>query len=71
MNKQPRTAGELEEEVRLRLGPGDYKITIHQSPALGWHAMIHGNRQADVERSQTQADTVVVDLCQHYQLQED
>ena len=71
MNKLPRTAAELEEEVRLRLGAGDYRVTIHESPALGWHAIIHGNRQADVERLQTQADTVVADLCQHYQLLED
>ena len=66
-----RTAGELEEEVRVRLGAGDYKVTIHQSPALGWNALVHGNRQGDVDRLQGQADTVVADLCQHYQLQED
>lgn len=70
MNKLPRTAAELEEEVRLRLGAGDYGVTIHSSPALGWHAIIHGNRHAEVERLQTQADTVVADLCQHYQLQQ-
>ena len=69
MNKLPRTAAELEEEVRLRIGAGDYTVTIHSSPALGWHAMIHGNRHAEVERLQTQADTVVADICQHYQLQ--
>ena len=71
MDKLLRTAAELEEELRVRLGPGDYKVTIHHSPALGWHAMIHGDRSADVERLQTQADTVVTELCQHYQLQEE
>jgi hypothetical protein len=63
-----RTAGELEEELRVR--PGDYKVTIHQSPALGWHAMVHSNR-AETERLQTQADTVVTEFCQHLELQEE
>ena len=71
MNKLPRTATELEEEVRLRLGAGDYGVTIHSSPALGWHAMIHSNRPAEAERLQTQTDTVVTELCQHYELQEE
>lgn len=71
MNKLPRTAAELEEEIRLRLGAGDYKVTIHQSPALGWHAMIHGNRPADIDRLQAQADTVAVELCQHFELKQD
>ena len=71
MDKLPRTSSELEEEVRQRIGLGDYRVTIHQSPALGWHAMIHGNRQADVDRLQNQADTVVEQLCQHYQLEQD
>jgi hypothetical protein len=71
MNKLPRTSSELEEEVRQAIGAGDYKVTVHQSPALGWHAMIHGNRQADVDRLQNQADTVVEQLCQHYQLEQD
>ena len=71
MDKLLRTAAELEEELRVRLGPGDYKVTIHQSPALGWSAMIHGNRQGDVDRLQSQADTMVADLCQHYHLRED
>lgn len=71
MDKLPRTASELAEEMRLRLGAGDYKVTIHESPALGWHAIIHGNRQADADRLQTQADTVAAELCQHYRLQED
>jgi hypothetical protein len=71
MGKIFRTSSELEEEVRQRIGAGDYKVTIHQSPALGWHAMIHGNRQAHIDRLQNQADTVVAELCQHYQLQQD
>ena len=70
MDKLLRTAAELEEELRVRLGPGDYKVTIHQSPALGWHAMIHSNRPAEAERLQTQADTVVTELCQHFELRE-
>ena len=69
MGKLLRTAGELEEELRVRLGPGDYKVTIHQSPALGWHAMIHSNRPAEAERLQPQADTMVTELCQHFELQ--
>jgi hypothetical protein len=71
MGKIFRTSSELEEEVRQRIGAGDYKVTIHQSPALGWHAMIHGNRQAHIDRLQNHADTVVAELCQHYQLQQD
>jgi hypothetical protein len=71
MDKLTRTSSELEEEVRLRIGAGDYRVTIHQSPVLGWHAMIHGNRQAHVDRLQSQADTVVAELCQHYRLEQD
>jgi hypothetical protein len=66
MDKRPRTSSDLEEEVRQRIGPGDYRVTIHLSAALGWHAMVHGNRQAQVERLQDQADTAVADLSKLY-----
>lgn len=33
VGKLRRTVGALEEELRVRLGPGDYRVTIHQSPA--------------------------------------
>lgn len=71
MGKILLTSSELEEEIRQRIGAGDYKVTVHQSPALGWHAMIHGNRQAHIDRLQNQADTVVAELCQQYQLEQD
>jgi len=57
--------------VRQRIGLGDYRVTIHQSPALGWHAMIHGNWQAHVDRLQSEADTVAAELSQHYELEPD
>jgi hypothetical protein len=71
MEKRLRTAFELEEEMRVRLGPGDYRLTVHRSPVLGWHAMVDGNRQSDVDRLQAQADTVAAELAQHYQLADD
>jgi hypothetical protein len=69
MDKLPRPSSDLKEEVRQRIGPGDYRVTIHQSPALGWHAMVHGNRQARVERLQDQADTAVADLSERYEFE--
>jgi hypothetical protein len=64
MDKRTRTASELEAEVRGRLGPGDYLLTIHKSPVNGWHAMVQGNPLADVDHFQTMADKVVVELSQ-------
>ena len=71
MDKRMRTASELEAEVRGRLGPGDYLLTIQTSPVIGWHAIVHGTPPADVDRIQTMADTVVVELSQHYALTDD
>ena len=33
--------------------------------------MVHGNRLADVDRLQAQADTVAAELAQHYRLADD
>jgi hypothetical protein len=71
MDKQKKTATELEEIVRGRVGAGDYRLTIHKSPALGWHAMVHGRQHKEVHRCQVMADTVAAELSQHYALEED
>jgi hypothetical protein len=71
MDKRLRTASELAEELRIRLGAGDYRLTVHRSPVLGWHVMVQSNRRADVDRWQAQADSVAAELAQHYQLAED
>jgi hypothetical protein len=70
MDKQTRTALELEEIVRQRIGAGDFRVTVHANPETGWHATIHGRQTAEVRRCQVMAETIVVELCQHYDLAE-
>lgn len=62
------TATELEEMLKQRIGPGDYRVTVHRSSAVGWHATIYGNQAAEVHRCQVMADTIAAELCQHYEL---
>jgi carboxylesterase type B len=71
MEKQRKTAAELEEIVRCRIGAGDYLLTIHKSPALGWHATIHGRQEKEVHRCQIMADTIVAELSQYYAIDRD
>lgn len=63
MNKQKRTATELEDIVKQRIGAGDFKIAVHHDPQAGWCATIYGRQQAEVRRR-----TIAVELCQHYEL---
>jgi hypothetical protein len=66
--KQRKTATELEELVRQRIGSGDFEVTIHRNPEVGWHATIYGRQPAEVHRCQVMADTIAAELCQHYEL---
>jgi hypothetical protein len=50
VNKQKKTAIELEEIVKQRIGAGDFKVTIHRNPEMGWHATIYGRQPAEVHR---------------------
>jgi hypothetical protein len=68
MDKQRKTATELEEIVKQRIGAGDFKVTVHRSPDAGWHATIYGHQPAEVHRCQMMADTIVTELCQYYDL---
>jgi hypothetical protein len=61
-----KTAAELEEIVKQRIGTGDFRLTIHRNPDSGWRATIYGRQPAEVRRSQVTADTIAVELCQHY-----
>jgi hypothetical protein len=70
MSNQKKTAAELEEIVKLRIGAGDFRVTVHRNPAMGWHATIYGNQPAEVHRWQVMADTIAAELCQHYELDE-
>jgi hypothetical protein len=70
MDKQKKTAAELEEIVKQRIGAGDFKVTVHANPEIGWHVMIHGRQPAEVHRCQVMAETIVIELCQHYDLAE-
>ena len=70
MDKQRKTAAELEEIVKLRIGAGDFKVTVHANPATGWHATSYGRQPAEVHRCQVMADTIAAELCQHYELDE-
>jgi hypothetical protein len=70
VDKQKKTGAELEEIVKQRIGAGDFKVTVHRNVDTGWHAMIHGRQSAEVHRCQIMADTIAVELCQHYDLAE-
>lgn len=68
MDKLKKTAIELEEIVKQRIGAGDVKVTVHYNPEIGWHATIYGRQRAEVHRCQVMADTIAVELAQHYEL---
>ncbi len=70
MDKQKKTVTELEEMVQQRIGAGDFRVTVHSNPETGWHATIYGRRAAEVHRCQVKADTISIELCQHYAMQE-
>jgi hypothetical protein len=70
VEKQKKTATELEEIVKQRIGAGDFKVTIHRDPEIGWHATIYGRQPAEVHRCQVMADAIVAELTQHYELKE-
>jgi hypothetical protein len=70
VNKQKKTAAELEDIVKQRIGAGDFKVTVHADPETGWHVMIHRRQPAEVYRCQVMADTIAIELCQHYDLAE-
>jgi hypothetical protein len=70
VDKQKKTGAELEEIVKQRIGAGDFKVTVHRNTDTGWHAMIHGRQSSEVHRCQVMADTIAVELCQHYDLAE-
>ena len=55
MDKQKKTATELEEIVKQRIGAGDFKVTVHTNPETGWHATIYGRHPAHgrVDRRRT------------------
>jgi hypothetical protein len=42
VDKQKKTAAELEDIVKQRIGADDFKVTVHADPETGWHVMIHG-----------------------------
>ena len=62
MDKQKKTAAELEELVKVRMGAGDFRVTVHPSSEFGWHATIYGRRSAEVDRCQTMADSIVAEF---------
>jgi hypothetical protein len=70
MDKQTKTATELEDIVKARIGAGDFRVTVHRNPEAGWHATIHGRQSTEVRRCQVMADTITTELCQHYDLAE-
>jgi hypothetical protein len=68
MDKQKKTATELEEILKQRIGAGDFKVTVHRDRELGWRAKIYGRQSAEVHRCQVMADTIAAELCHHYDL---
>lgn len=70
MDKQQKTAAELEEILKQRIGAGDFKVAVHRDAEQGWHATIYGSQAAEIHRCQVMADTIAVELSQHYDLEE-
>jgi hypothetical protein len=70
MDRQKKTALELEDIVKARIGAGDFRVTIHGNPDTGWHAIIYGRQPAEVHRCQIMADTIATELSKHYELDE-
>ena len=70
MDKQKKTAAELEEMMKVRMGAGDFRLMVHRNPETGWHATIYGRQPAEVHRCQVMADAITFELCQHYDLEE-
>jgi hypothetical protein len=70
VDKQKKTAAELEDIMKLRIGAGRFLVTVHRDPEMGWRATIHGRQPAEVHRCQVMADTIAAELCQHYELDE-
>jgi hypothetical protein len=68
LEKKTKTAAELEEIVRQRIGAGDFKVTVHRNPETGWHATIYGRQPAEIHRCQVMADTIVTEISQYYDL---
>jgi hypothetical protein len=68
MDKQRKTAAELEEIVKVRIGAGDFTVTVHRDPTCGLHATVYGRQAPEVHRCQVMADTIVAELCNHYEL---
>jgi hypothetical protein len=68
MDKQSKTAAEIEAIVKQRIGAGDFQVTVHRNPETGWHGTFYGRQPAEVHRCQVMADTISVELCQYYEL---
>jgi hypothetical protein len=68
MDKQRKTAAELEEIMKVRIGAGDFTVTVHSDSNCGWRALIYGQEPAEVHRCQLMADTIAAELCRHYEL---
>jgi hypothetical protein len=68
VDKQNKTATELEEIVKQRIGAGDFTVTVHRDPQLGWRAKIYGREPTEIHRCQVMADTIAAELSQHYEL---
>jgi hypothetical protein len=56
--------------LKQRIGVGDFKVTVHRDPELGWQAKIYGSQPAEVHRCQVMADTIAFELSQHYDLEQ-
>ena len=68
MDKQRKTAAELEQFVKVRIGVGDCSIKVARHPDKGWHATVHGWEPADVHNLQLMANKITAELCQHCRL---
>ena len=68
MDKQQKTAAELEEILKVRIGAGDFTVTVHRDLNCGWRAVVYGQEPTQIHRCQVMADTIVAELCSHYEL---
>jgi hypothetical protein len=68
MDKQSKTAADLEQIVKVRMGAGDFDVIVQRGPDAGWHAIVQAHQPGEAHHLQLMADAIVTELCQHYDL---
>ena len=69
MSREKRTAAELEDMIKQRLGMGGIHLKVHRDPAYGWHPTIVTTPSA-AYNAQLRAEEIAAELRAQYDLAE-